>query len=55
MFHQEIPLKDVFATLQAELQGDSKFYINNLYQRHFAALHRLLHARMVLMCFNECH
>ncbi len=31
MFHQEIPLKDVFATLQAELQGGSNLYINNLH------------------------
>jgi len=30
MFHQEIPLKDAFATLQAELQGEKTLNYNNL-------------------------
>ena len=53
MFRRDIPLKDVFATLQAGLQGDTRLYINNLHQLDFAALNRLLQARMVLVSLNQ--
>ena len=53
MFRQDIPLKDVFATLQAGLQGDTTLYSNNLRQVGLAALNRLLQARMFLVCLNQ--
>jgi len=53
MFRRDIPLKDVFATLQAGLQGDIKLNSNNLHQVDFAALNRLLQARMFLVSLNQ--
>lgn len=43
MFRRDIPLKDVFATLQAGLQGELTLKNNNLIQLYFTSL---------LVCWN---
>jgi hypothetical protein len=43
MFRRDIPLKDVFATLQAELQGGKTLLFKTLRQQNITPLNHLLH------------
>ena len=53
MFSREPPLKYAFATLQADLQGDTTLINNYLHQFHLATFHSLSNARIVSMSDNQ--
>lgn len=49
MFRRDIPLKDVFATLQVDLQGDKTHLIQNLKQHNITPHNRLLQDEMLFL------